>query len=91
MTESEEKAQELIEKYKTIIGHSDLHVLPAMNLDLNKETEDLARQCALVYVQDAIAELEDANEGVLFPSSYIEQKIEKWLGVKAHLTARPNK
>ena len=46
------KAVELVEKFENEIGHSDLNVLPEMNLSLYAETRELAKQCAMIAVEN---------------------------------------
>lgn len=60
---AEEKANELIEKFKEEIWHSDLNVCHTDDLD--KETAYLAKQCAMVCCKEVILSLEALGGGVL--------------------------
>ena len=55
---AKQKAVEIVEKYEKEIGISDLNVLPDMNLSLSAETRTLAKQCALIAVDELWRELE---------------------------------
>lgn len=56
-----EKAQQLLEQFESEIGHSDLTILPEMQLDLTEETKQLAREGALVVVEQVIESLSKAT------------------------------
>lgn len=70
----EEKAEELISKFKDIVNESDFHVPEficgvSMKSDeyegvLNKETMLLAKECALICVDEIISSLKESINGV---------------------------
>lgn len=49
MTPAQQKAKELIEKFKDVLGHSDLNV--CYTGDLDKETKETAKECALICIE----------------------------------------
>jgi len=71
------KALQLIEKYKSIIGHSDLNVCPTDDLEI--ETNYTAIDCAISDVQETlnalneIPELDHIGNSLLYKIEYYQE------------------
>ena len=55
------KAKEIIDKWENLLGHSDLNV--CYTGDLEEETKETAKQCALLEVKSIIKLLEKHCSG----------------------------
>ena len=73
---AKQKAVEMVERYEKEIGLSDLNVLPKMNLSLDAETFELAKQCALIEADEIWRELE---------SERVFEKYDFWQQVKQEI------
>jgi tRNA/tmRNA/rRNA uracil-C5-methylase (TrmA/RlmC/RlmD family) len=69
------KAEELVDKYRTYIRMADKY-----EYNLSQDEIYLAKQCALIAVNELIIEENNYNNGSFYPSKFwqeVKQEIEK--------------
>jgi hypothetical protein len=96
-----EKAKELVDKYSTTIGTSDFHIpkfisgipcadgSPEYSKLLEEETTQLAKEQALICVDEILAELPDWKDATADDNDLVyeweEKRITYWKSVKTEI------